>query len=102
MPAEMARALSVSRVTVPPAHEPEYLRVLGELARLSEARGRRLWVFRAAERSGSFLECSESRTVESHRAGADPSADERGLEARLRQLAAYAPDAWELWEEVSL
>ena len=63
----MARALSVSRVTVPPAHEPEYLRVLGELARLSEARGRRLWVFRARGRSGSFLECSESRTVESHR-----------------------------------
>ena len=102
MPSEMARALSVSRVTVPPAHEPEYLRVLGELARLSEARGRRLWVFRARGRSGSFLECSESRTVESHRAGADPPTDERGLEARLRQLAAYAPDAWELWEEVSL
>ena len=103
MPSEMARALSVSRVTVPPAHEPEYLRVLGELARLSEARGRRLWVFRARGRSGSFLECSESRTVESHRAGAGQrEGDERGLEARLRQLATYAPDAWELWEEVSL
>ena len=59
----MARTLLVSRVTVPPAHEPEYLRVRGELARLSQA---------------------------------------RGLEARLRQLATYAPDAWELWEEVSL
>jgi hypothetical protein len=102
MPAEMARALSVSRVTVPPAHEPEYLRVVGELARLSEARGRRLWVFRARGRGGSFLECSESRTVESHRAGAGPQEDERGLEARLRHLATYAPDAWELWEEVSL
>ena len=102
MPVEMARALSVSRVTVPPAHEPEYLRVVGELARLSEARGRRLWVFRARGRGGSFLECSESRTVESHRARAGPWEDERGLEARLRQLATYAPDAWELWEEVSL
>ena len=102
MPAEMARALSVSRVTVPPAHESEYLRVVGELARLSEPRGRRLWVFRARGRGGSFLECSESRTVESHRAGAGPREDERGLEARLRQLATYAPDAWELWEEVSL
>jgi hypothetical protein len=102
MPVEMARALSVSRVTVPPADEPEYLRVVGELARLSEARGRRLWVFRARGRSGSFLECSESRTAESHRAGSGPQEDERGLEARLRQLATYAPDAWELWEEVSL
>jgi hypothetical protein len=102
MPVDMARALAVSRVTVPPANEPEYLRVAGQLARLSEARGRRLWLFRAWGRPGAFLECSESRTVESHRAGAEPPADERGLEARLRQLAAYAPDAWELWEEVSL
>jgi hypothetical protein len=98
----MARALAVSRVTVPPADEPEYLRVVGQLARLSEARGRRLWVFRARGRTGAYLECSESRTVESHRAGAELPADERGFEARLRQLATYAPDAGELWEEVSL
>jgi hypothetical protein len=102
MSGEMARALAVSRVTVPRANEPEYLRVVGELARLSEARGRRLWVFRARGREGSFLECSESRTVESHRAGSEPPEDERGLEGRLRRLATYAPDAWELWEEVLL
>ena len=98
----MARALAVSRVTVPPAAEPEYLKVVGELARLSEGRGRHLWVFRAPGRSGAFLECSESRTVASHRAVIEPREDERRLEIRLRALAAYAPDAWELWEEVAL
>jgi hypothetical protein len=98
----MARALAVSRVTVAPAAELEYLRVVGELARLSEARGRRLWVFRARGRTGSFLECSESRAVESHRTLAEPREDERRLEMRLRELVTYAPDAWELWEEVAL
>jgi len=98
----MPRALAVSRVTVPPAAEPEYLRVVGELARLAEARGRHLWVFRARGRGGSFLECSESRMVESHRAVTELREDERRLETRLRELATYAPDAWELWEEVTL
>ena len=98
----MPRALAVSRVTVPPAAEPEYLRLVGELARLSETRGRHLWLFRGRGRSGTFLECSESRTVEAHRGMVEPKEDERRLEARLRELATYAPDAWELWEEVAL
>jgi hypothetical protein len=102
MRAEMARTLAVSRVTVPAAAEPEYLRVVGELARVSEPRGRRLWVFRARGRGGAFLECSESRTAESHRAVAEPRDDERRLESRLHELAVYAPDAWDLWEEVVL
>ena len=98
----MARALAVSRVSVAPDSESEYLRVAGELARLSEGRGRHLWVFRAPDRRGVFLECSESRTVESHRAVVEPRDDERRLEVRLRELASYAPDAWDLWEEVAL
>jgi hypothetical protein len=98
----MARALAVSRVTVSSVAEPEYLRVVGELARLAEARGRHLWLFRERGRSGAFLECSESKSVDSHRSIAEPRDDERRLEARLRELAAYAPDAWELWEEVTL
>jgi len=98
----MARALAVSRVTVPSAAEPEYLRVVGELARLSEARGRHLWLFRGRGRSGAFLECSESRSADSHRSIAEAKDDERRLEARLRELATYSPDAWELWEEVTL
>jgi hypothetical protein len=98
----MARALAVSRVTVPSAAEPEYLKLVGELARLSETRGRHLWLFRGRGRSGTFLECSESRSVEAHRVVAEPRDDERRLEARLRELATYSPDAWELWEEVAL
>ena len=98
----MARALAVARVTVPAAAEPEYLRVVGELARLSEARGRHLWLFRASGRTGAFLECSESRELEAHRNVAELREDERRLEARLRELATYPPDARELWEEVVL
>ena len=100
----MPRVLAVSRVTVPPAAEPEYLRLVAELARLSETRGRHLWLFRGRGRgrSGTFLECSESRAVEGHRAVVEPKEDERRLEAQLRELATYAADAWELWEEVAL
>lgn len=101
-PADGTRTLSVSRASVPPANEAAYLRAVGELARLSEARGRHLWVFRARGRPGAFLECSESRTPESHRTGAAPRDDERAVETRLRRLATYPPDAWELWEEVRL
>ena len=102
MPADVARALTVSRVTVPTGAEPEYVATVAELARLSEARGRHLWLFRARGRGGAFLECSESRTAETHRAVAEPREDERRLERRLRDLATYAPEAWEVWEEVAL
>ena len=56
----------------------------------------------ARARSGAFLERSESKSADSHRSIARPRDDERRPEARLRELAAYAPDAWELWEEVTL
>ena len=98
----MARTLTVSRVTVPAGAESEYLATVAELARLSGARGRHLWLFRARGRGGAFLECSESRAREAHRAVAEPREDEHRLEQRLRALATYAPEAWELWEEVVL
>jgi hypothetical protein len=93
------RTLSVSRATVAAAAEPDYLRTIGELARLSVERGRRLWVFRAAGGGGRFLECSESGSAAEHRTAPQPP-DEARLERRLRELARYEPDAWELWEEV--
>ncbi len=96
----MARTLTVSRAAVAPAAESEYLRALGELARLSEAKGRRLWLFRAGGRPGQFLECSESRSPAEHRAAAPLDPDEERLERRLRELATYDEDAWEVWEEV--
>ena len=98
----MARTLSVSRVTVPAAAQAEYLETLRQLAGLAEPRGRHLWLFRLPGRQDAFLECSESRSRDLHR-GIDPQGDdERRLEERLRQLASYPPDAWELWEEVAL
>ena len=96
----MARTLTASRVRVRPGGEAEYLAAVGELARLAEGRGWHLWVFRKPGEPGAFLEFSESRSRETHRSLADRPADERALEARIRAVAEYAPDAWELWEEV--
>ena len=98
----MPRTLTVSRVTVRAGAEGQYVTAVAELARLSETRGRHVWLFRARGADGAFLECSESRTGEQHRAVAALGEDERRLEDRLRDLATYAPDAWELWEEVAL
>jgi hypothetical protein len=96
----MPRTLTVSRVSVRPEWEKEYLATVRELARLAESRGWHLWVFRRPDDAGTFLEFSESRSRETHRAIAERPEDERRLEERIRALAAYAPDAWELWEEV--
>ena len=96
----MARALTVSRVRVREGSEAEYLAAVRALAALHEARGRHLWVFRQAGLPDSFLECSESRSAETHRAVVEAPEDERRLEARLRAVAEYEPGAWDLWEEV--
>lgn len=96
----MARTLSVSRVRVRAGGEAEYLASVRELARLAEGRGWHLWVFHRPEEPGAFLEFSESRSRETHRAVAGRPADELALEARMRAVADYAPGAWELWEEV--
>ncbi len=98
----MARTLTVSPAVVDPAVQPEYLRTLAELARVSAAGGRRLWLFRAPGRAGRFLECSESGSAEEHRVVAPVGPEEARLERRLRELATYDPGAWELWEEVRL
>src|SRR4029077_19336925 len=49
-----------------------------------------------------FTEFSESQTEMSHRAQASRLPEEIKLEKRLQGLGIYAPDAWELWTEVSL
>ena len=96
----MPRTLTVSRVSVRPGSETEYLAAVRELARIAEGRGWHLWVFRRPDDASSFLEFSESRSRESHRAIAQRPEDERGLEERIRAVAQYEPGAWELWEEV--
>ncbi len=96
----MARALTVSRVRVRRGSEPEYLAAVRELAALAERRGWHLWIFRRPGEPGLFLEFSESRSRETHRAVAERPEDERRLEQRIRAVAEYEPGAWELWEEV--
>ncbi|MBA3556576.1 MAG: hypothetical protein H0W29_17735 [Gemmatimonadales bacterium] len=95
----MARTLTVSRVRVRAGAETDYLAAVAELAALIETRGQHLWVFRRRDQPGLFLECSESRSAETHRAVAERPDDERRLEQRIRAVATYEPDAWDLWEE---
>lgn len=96
----MPRTLTVSRVRVQAGRDAEYLAAVRELAALHEARGRHLWVFRRAGQPGLFLECSESRDAESHRAATSLPEDERRIEARIRTVADYEYGSWDLWEEV--
>ena len=98
----MPRCLSVSRATVSAEREGEYLTTVRDLARALEQRGQHLWVFRSDADPRTFLEFSESPSAASHRTRASRLPREQRLEARLRTLASYAPDAWALWEEVPL
>lgn len=96
----MTRVLSIARVTVAPEHEEEYVQVIHALAELGAGRGQHLWLFRGGEEPGTYLEFSESRTEHSHRARASRTDPEAKLEARLTQIARYAPGSRDLWEEV--
>ncbi|HET7423581.1 MAG TPA: hypothetical protein VFJ92_08470 [Gemmatimonadales bacterium] len=96
----MSRALTVSRVRVRSPDQATYLAAVRELATLAEGHGWHLWVFRHPTDRELFLECSESRSPESHRSVSVRSADEQAVEERIRAVAEYEPRAWELWEEV--
>ncbi|HXE56517.1 MAG TPA: hypothetical protein VNK43_00810 [Gemmatimonadales bacterium] len=98
----MRRALSVSRVAVAPEREADYLAAVGELAALTARRGGHIWVFRSTREPHVFLEFSESPSAMSHRVHASRTQEELRLEARLREVATYAPGSWDLWEEVPL
>ena len=98
----MPKVLTAARVRVPAPNEAEYLSTLRELCQFADARGQRIWVFRNAKDPRLFIEFSESPTEMSHRAQASRLPEEIQLEKRLQSLATYAPDAWELWSEVSI
>ncbi len=98
----MPKVLTAARVRVPAPNETEYLSTLRELCQFAEARGQRIWVFRNAKDPRLFIEFSESNTEMSHRAQASRLPEETQLEKRLQSLVTYAPDAWDLWSEVSL
>jgi hypothetical protein len=96
----VARTLIAARVSVAPDHEAEYLRLAGELASLLGSRGEHLWVFRARDRSGVFLEFREARS--SGRLPGEPATEaESGLDARLREIGHYT-DGDLLWEEAAI
>src|SRR6201982_3770544 len=98
----MPKVLTAARVRVPPTNEADYLATLRELCRFADARGQRIWLFRSAQDPQLFIEFSESPTEMSHRAQASRLPEEIKLEKHLQSLVPYAPDAWELWTEVSL
>jgi hypothetical protein len=98
----MPKVLTAARVRVPAPNEAEYLSTLRELCQFADARGQRIWLFRNAKDPRLFIEFSESPTEMSHRAQASRLPEEIQLEKRLQSLATYAPDAWDLWSEVSL
>ena len=98
----MPKVLTASRLRVPAANQVDYLATLRELCQFAEARGQRIWVFRHARDPQLFIEFSESLTEMSHRAQASRLPEETKLEKKLQSLVTYAPDAWELWTEVSL
>ena len=97
----MPKVLTAARVRVPAPNEAEYLSTLRDLCQFADARGQRIWLFRNAKDPRLFIEFSESPTEMSHRAQASRLPEEIQLEKRLQSLATYAPDAWELWSEVS-
>src|SRR5262245_1932324 len=98
----MPKVLTAARVRVPTQNETEYVNTLRELSQFAEARGQRIWLFRNAKDPRLFIEFSESPTEMSHRAQASRLPEASKLEKRLQWIGTYAPDAWELWSEVSV
>jgi hypothetical protein len=98
----MAKVLTASRVRVAARAEAEYLATLRELGQFADARGQKIWLYRNAKDPRLLIEFSESPTEMSHRAQASRLPEEIKLEKRLQGLVTYAPDAWDLWTEVSL
>jgi len=96
----MTRVLTVSRVTVLPEYEIEYITTVHALSELGVPRGQHIWLFKSAQTPHTYLECSESRTEMSHRTRASRTDLELRLERRLRVIAQYSPGSSELWEEV--
>ncbi len=96
----MARLLSIARAMVSPEREEEYVRTIHALAELGAGRGQHLWLFRSGHEPGAYIEFSESPTEHSHRARASRTDLEARLEARLMEIARYAPGHRDLWEEV--
>ena len=96
----MPRVLTAVRVTVGPAQETEWLATVHALAARLVSRGMHLWVFRARDEAGAFLEFTEGKDDAQHRRHGPADAEEVGLERRLLELAHYPTTSVPVWEEV--
>jgi len=94
--------LTAARVRVAAGHEAEYLGLLEVLAQRLAARGQHLWVFRAREAPGVFLEFTEGQDETTHRMQGPADAVEADLEARLARLVSYDESRTARWDEVPL
>lgn len=94
----MTRTLTAARAMVLPHRADAYRELLARRAAAARARGANFWVFRNRTMPDAFLEFTE---IADGSAGAR-SAEEISIEGELRQLAAYGPDAEEVWEEFQL
>ncbi len=83
---------------VAPHQADAYRALLARRAEAARRRGANFWVFRNRHVPDAFLEFTEASDGS---AGAR-TAEELALEGELRQLAAYGPDAEEVWEEFQL
>ena len=93
----MSRLLTAARAAVRPGCEAEFEAVLAARGRAADAAGRRFWVFRSRD-GGEYLVFTEWAD-----GSADaPSPEEAELDARLRRLADFAPDADRIWQETKL
>lgn len=90
----MARRLSARWVRLEEGREAEYLGLIGAVKAGVVRAGGHLWLFRHPVLREVFLEFREG-------SGQAPAGPE-DIEARLRSLGEYTPDADVVWEEIPL
>jgi hypothetical protein len=96
----VARVLTAVQVNVRPAQEAEWLATVHALAGRLVSRGMHLWVFRAQESPGTFLEFTEAKDGARDRRHGPADDAEAALERRLLELATYPTTPAAAWEEV--
>ena len=94
----MGRTLTAARAMVAPDRTGAYQELLARRAAAARRRGANFWVFRNASVRDAFLEFTEA----SEGSAGARTAEEIAIEGEMRQIAAYGPDAEEVWEEFQL
>lgn len=97
----MPRALTVSRVSVPPGQEEGYVTEAAAFAAELALRGQHLWVYRHPRLPGVFLEFREASDVTTH-ASVAPTPAEARIAGRLGEYGTRVDAADDPWIEVPL